>query len=107
MPNREIKESRRTWRRALLAFALAAGAGFWGPSCGADRFFDCQSVCSRYRDCFDGRYDVDGCRSRCTEEADRDIDYKRRADDCEACIDDRSCTSATFSCFTTCAGIVP
>jgi len=96
------------WKRFLATFALAAMAGVWAPSCGeADKLFDCQSVCSRYRDCFDTRYDVDGCRSRCKDRADRDMDYQRKADDCDACIDDRSCTSATFSCLLPCAGIVP
>ena len=97
-----------TWKRGFLLFALAASAGLWGPSCGeADKLFDCQSVCSRYRSCFDSRYDVDGCRSRCKDSADRNMDFERKADDCEACIDDRSCTSATFSCLLPCAGVVP
>ena len=92
----------------LATFFLALGAGVLTPSCGeADKLFDCPSVCSRYRSCFNSSYDVDGCRSRCKDSADRDTDYKRKADDCEACIDDRSCSSATFNCATSCVGIVP
>ena len=95
-------------RGALATFALALAAGLWTPSCGeADKIFDCQSVCSRYQTCFNSSYDVDSCRSRCKDNADRDMDYQRKADDCEACIDDRSCTSATFSCAARCGGIVP
>jgi hypothetical protein len=100
----------RLWspKSALAAFALALGAGLWVPSCGeADRLYDCQSVCNRYQSCFDSGYDVSSCRSRCTDSAERDMDYQRKADDCEACIDDRSCSSATFSCAVRCAGIVP
>ncbi len=92
----------------LATFLLSIGVGVFTPSCGeADKLFDCQSVCSRYKDCFDDKYDVGTCRSRCKDSADRDVDYKRKADDCEACIDDRSCGSATFNCATRCGGIVP
>jgi hypothetical protein len=102
--------STRPWiaKSGILTFALALAAGLWTPSCGeADKLFDCQSVCSRYKTCFDGNYDVEGCRSRCKNNADRDTDYQRKADDCEACIDDRSCSSATFGCAGRCVGIVP
>jgi hypothetical protein len=79
-----------------------------GVSCGAaDELFDCQSVCSRYQSCFDKNYDVGACRSRCKENADKDRDFKRKADTCESCIDDRSCTEATFKCATSCGSIVP
>jgi hypothetical protein len=82
--------------------------GVFTPSCGeADKLFDCQTVCSRYKDCFDNKYDVDGCRSRCKDNADKNTDYKRKADECDACIADRSCGGATFNCATTCGGIVP
>jgi hypothetical protein len=100
----------RLWgsKGALATFALALAAGLWTPSCGeADKIFDCQSVCSRYQTCFSSGYDVDGCRSRCKNNADADMSFQRKADDCEACIDDRSCSSATFNCAARCAGIVP
>jgi hypothetical protein len=103
-------ETNRLWgpKGALATFALALAAGLWTPSCGeADKIYDCQSVCNRYKSCFSSTYDVDGCRSRCKNNADTDMDYQRKADDCEACIDDRSCQSATFSCATRCVGIVP
>lgn len=92
----------------LATFLLALGVGVATPSCGeADKLFDCQSVCSRYQDCVDHKYDVGTCRSRCKDNADRDTDYKRKADECDACIQDRSCGSAAFSCATSCVGIVP
>ncbi len=102
--------SKRVWspKSALAMFALALAAGLWTPSCGeADKLFDCQSVCSRYQSCFNSGYDVASCRSKCKDSADRDMDFQRKADDCEACIDDRSCSSATFACTARCAGIVP
>jgi len=76
--------------------------------CGeADKLFDCQSVCSRYETCFDKSYDVGACRNRCKDKADADKSYQTKADACEACIDDKSCTAAAFQCPTQCVGIVP
>ncbi|MDX2023686.1 MAG: hypothetical protein SF187_25840 [Deltaproteobacteria bacterium] len=73
----------------------------------ADKIFDCQSVCDRYKSCFNNSYDVGACRDRCKSKADADKDFEKKADACESCIDDRSCTSATFNCATECASIVP
>ena len=73
----------------------------------ADKVFDCQSVCDRYKTCISDSYDVGACRNRCKEKADADKDFERKADVCEACIKDRSCTSATFNCATECSSIVP
>jgi hypothetical protein len=89
-----------------VAFAASFTIGFAGCDA-ADTAFDCQSVCSRYRDCFNKDYDVSKCRSDCRDKAKNDSTYEKKADDCAACIDDRSCTSATFSCAIPCAGIVP
>ena len=72
-----------------------------------DRVTDCQQICSRYADCFDSSYDVDGCRNDCRDSADADEDFDQHVDNCENCLDDRSCSSATFSCAAECAGIVP
>ena len=33
--------------------------------------------------------------------------YRRSADECDACISGRACTSATFNCSAQCASIVP
>lgn len=68
---------------------------------------DCQSVCKRYSDCFDSGYDVDGCRDRCESDAGSEEDRQRKLRTCSDCIDDRSCTDATFHCADDCAGIVP
>ncbi|MEA2701127.1 MAG: hypothetical protein QOI66_5398 [Myxococcales bacterium] len=72
-----------------------------------DAAFDCQAVCSRYRDCYDSTYDVGKCRDNCRTNADNDAAKRQKADDCEACIGDKSCLSATFSCAAACAGVVP
>jgi hypothetical protein len=75
--------------------------------CGeAETAFDCQAACSRYSDCYDPDYNVGACRDRCRTAAKNDPDIKRAADECEACIGDRSCLSATFSCATSCGAIL-
>jgi hypothetical protein len=77
-------------------------------NCGeADKIFDCQSVCNRYKTCFDSNYDVGACRSRCKDKADADKTFQDKADACESCIDDKSCSEATFKCATECGGVVP
>ena len=68
---------------------------------------DCRSVCKRYADCFVADYDVDGCTDKCESRAEADADKQASLRSCDACIDGRSCTSATFNCADDCAGIVP
>jgi hypothetical protein len=68
---------------------------------------DCHQVCQRYADCFNTSYDVSGCTNRCESKA---TDSGASMDDlksCDSCIGDKSCLTATFSCTTECAGIVP
>jgi hypothetical protein len=102
-----IKGISMNLRNLLCVLGLGLGVA-GGVSCGAaEELFDCQSVCSRYQTCFDKNYDVGACRSRCKENSDKDQDFKRKADSCQACIDDRSCSSATFNCATSCVGVVP
>jgi hypothetical protein len=91
---------------ALPLFLAVFAAGI--TSCGeADKFFDCESVCGRYKSCFDNTYDVGACRNRCKAKADADTTFQQKADACDACIDDKSCSEATFKCATQCAGVVP
>ena len=86
--------------------ALAGAFAFHG--CGkADEIFDCQQVCTRYRDCYQADYNVDNCRSRCRSNSESDPSVRSAADQCEACIGDKSCLSATFSCASPCGAIVP
>lgn len=85
-----------------LAFAVtSAGCD------SADRIYDCAAICSAYEDCVDDDYDVTACTSRCEDMADSSESFADKADDCQECIDDRSCASAVFGCATECVGIVP
>jgi hypothetical protein len=98
----------RTWLMLsasafLFTIGLAAGAG-----CDAvDNAFDCQSVCSKYKSCFDNDYDVGKCRDNCRERSSNDDSVRQAADTCEDCIDGMSCTGAAFSCSGSCINIVP
>ena len=65
---------------------------------------DCHQVCQRYADCFKSDYDVDGCTDRCESDANADEDRESRLGMCDACIDDKSCSEATFSCADECVG---
>lgn len=92
-----------------LAFALFV-TGVIGCSDTVDEVtnkIDCHTVCSRYADCFDSDYDVDGCSDRCESRAGSDDDRQRALRSCDDCIGDRSCTSTAFNCADNCAGIVP
>lgn len=88
----------------LLVLALVSSSS----ACGAiDTVLDCRAICARYSSCFDAAYDVGACESRCRANSNSDMDYRRRADQCSACIDDRACTTASFNCTAQCISIVP
>jgi hypothetical protein len=89
----------------VFAFAAMVVAGAAGCS-EVDERFDCAQICSRYSDCFDADYDVDTCRNRCESKADTEAGFADKADACENCLDDRSC-SGSFACTSECIGIVP
>jgi hypothetical protein len=98
-------------RKSLLvtiAMLLAGSATIAVPSCRrAESAFDCASVCARYRDCIDIKYDVAACRARCRQRASAEVHYQRKADACEACIRGQSCMGAAFECGGQCLGVVP
>lgn len=96
-------------RSLILGSVALCGVGMFSlSSCDSvDAAFDCQSVCQRYHDCFDKDYDVGKCRSSCRDRAANDSTVREKADTCEACIDEKSCTGAVFNCSPSCSAIVP
>ena len=86
---------------SLVVALLLAGCG------AVESAYNCDTICNRYKDCFNSDYDTGVCAQRCRDAAADDSDYQRKANQCEACIDDRSCTSATFNCTLECGTIVP
>jgi hypothetical protein len=98
-------------RILIPALALLAATTFFTlTGCGSadqvEAAFDCDSICDRYKDCFDSDYDAEACMDRCQDEADNDADYRRRVDECEVCADNRAC-GESFACVDECVGIVP
>lgn len=94
----------------LSMFVMAATMAVAGPGCSdnaVDRAYDCDQICDTYKACADANYDDGACASRCRDEAADSEAYEDKADECQACIDDRSCVGAAFGCATECAGIVP
>lgn len=72
-----------------------------------DTAIDCNGICGRYKSCFDAKYDTNACEDRCRESARSDGEFRRKADMCSACINERSCAAATFACVTECVSVVP
>ncbi len=90
----------------LLVLACVAGCGEDGPIKAVTTKINCHDVCGRYKDCLDSNYDVDGCVTRCEQQAaSEEKDQKLKT--CETCLDDKSCKASVFNCATECAGIIP
>jgi hypothetical protein len=66
---------------------------------------DCNTVCGRYSECFDEDYDISECQDRCEDSVDTGDLAQSDLDDCENCIDDRSCAGATFNCAARCGAL--
>ena len=97
----------KTFAASTLATALALFATSSSTGCDkADEAFDCNQICDRYADCFDAAYDTDACATRCENNAADSDTFSDHADDCENCLDNKSCTGS-FACTDECSGIVP
>jgi hypothetical protein len=87
-------------------FTLTVAFAATGTGCqDAENAYNCDQICDRYKDCFDQNYDAEACQTRCEEKAD-DSSFADKAESCEACVDDKSCTGS-FACVDECVGIVP
>jgi hypothetical protein len=86
----------------LLSMFLVAGCS--GP---VSERLNCRRVCNAYEDCVDSSYDTRDCISRCSSDSADDDEYARQVDQCETCIDNRSCAEIGVACASDCAGIVP
>lgn len=87
-------------------FTLVVASAASGTGCSSvENKYNCDQICDRYKDCFDANYDTEGCQSRCENKAE-DSSFADKAESCQACVDDRSCTGS-FACVDECVGIVP
>ena len=91
---------------ALAGLLAIAGSCYFGCSA-ATNAIDCNGICDRYQSCFDSSYDTTSCESRCRSNSDTNSNYMDMSQACSDCITDKSCASATFTCGSECAGIVP
>jgi len=99
----------RQARRWVVALALGFGLGVAGgalPACHTDAA-DCSSVCNRYRDCVDQKYDTGTCESRCRDNAGKNRDFDDRLTHCEWCTQGRTCSETISNCIAACVGVVP
>jgi hypothetical protein len=84
---------------------LFAAASF--TACGeADEAIDCAKICNKYAECVEEDYDETACIERCETKADEDENFAEATDDCESCIDERSC-GESWVCIDECIAIVP
>ena len=88
-----------------LLLAVLGACGKDDPITAIDRTTDCSNICSKYKECISGDYDTDACEDRCTDMV--SANKTDRIDECESCVDDKSCTNSAFSCASECVGIVP
>ena len=99
----------RQGRRVLLSLVLGLGLGLAAgvlPACDSNAS-DCNTVCSRYRDCVDSKYDVSACQTRCQDQAGKNRDFDDRLTHCRSCSEGRTCSETVASCIPACVGIVP
>jgi len=88
-----------------LLLLVAGACGKDDPITAIDRATDCSDICDKYKECISGDYDVDACEDRCTDMV---TEQKTdRIDDCQECIDAKSCTNSVFNCTSECIGIIP
>ncbi len=93
-------------RPLTLGFFLLSGFGC-AVTQKVDAALDCNGICDRYKSCFDNDYDASACAASCRNKASEDTSFRRKADVCNACIHERSCTQATFACAAECISVVP
>lgn len=91
--------------KTLLPFASLVVAAVVGCN-EIDRTFDCNQICDRWRDCVDDNYNTAACADRCEDNAANQAAFDQKADDCENCLDDRTC-GESIGCTADCVGIVP
>ncbi len=91
----------------VLGAVLATACSGDDPVNELENRITCGDVCERYSECFDASYDVEECTDRCTEDATDDDEKDEKLEACDACMEEKSCVSAVFSCTDDCASFVP
>jgi hypothetical protein len=93
--------------RLIPAAILALLLGNSALGCSdAENTVSCAQVCDKYKSCINSDYDVTSCTTQCEDKANDSASRQKQLDDCDSCIQDRSCTGAVFSCTTECATVI-
>jgi hypothetical protein len=93
--------------RLIPAAALAVLLGHSAIACNdAKNVINCAEVCDKYKSCIDSDYDVASCTTKCEDTANDNSSRQRQLDDCDSCIEDRSCSGAVFNCSIECATVI-
>ena len=100
-----MRSRSRSAGKVLLVLMALCAASCSDAADDIDQFSDCIEICGRYQECFDEDYDTDACADRC-EAMDRRND-QTEIDQCDNCLDDRSCAESVFPCALECSDIVP
>lgn len=87
-------------------FALGALVAVASASSACAAAADCSAICNRYQSCFDDGYDVPACEQRCRDSSD-EAAFRARANECEACMNERDCINSAFNCASECSEVVP
>jgi len=91
----------------FASVAALSAVGCSDPIQAIDQSVDCNDICNRYRDCYNASYDTSACRSRCENYVHGDGGHGDQANQCDMCLDPRSCTTVAFACSTQCMNIIP
>jgi hypothetical protein len=90
----------------LAGFAFCSAAACDDAKDEIENTITCADVCERYQECVDADYDVAACTDRCEDDASSSETRESRLEECDACIEDRSCVGSAFACATECAGFI-
>ncbi len=86
--------------------SISALMGCSDPIQAIDQSVDCNDICNRYRDCYDSAYDTGAWRSHCENYVLGDGGHGDQANQCDMCLDPRSCTTVAFACSSQCMNII-
>lgn len=98
--------------RISWLFVMAALLLFMGLFSGCSEpapLYDCQRVCDKYAECFDGQVDRGRCVLYCEDRGAsqyENFEFPYKVSACENCMERSQCSTRTIECFSKCSGVV-
>lgn len=80
----------------LLLSAIACGAS------AAEGESDCRGICNAQKNCRDGSFDAAVCAENCNARSRDDEAFEEAVEECEECIEERTCAEVGTSCDAVC-----